>query len=342
HQDKSHRFVGNLIAPAIYTLVEGLIEGAVFFSAPHHLAYWIFSLGIGFLQEMSQRSSGLLADICMILEHVLRTCILLAMYGIFEIITEQYSSIASFLDNDSHLFVTIVFPLLGLIIGFTNMLASHYLQLLKKTACQLEKYSEWFLGKELLSAAITNANTLSLQRRKRAVLFIDIRGFTRWSEDRSPEVVVNMLNAYFETAEQVFNRSKVIKNKYTADEIMAIFPAEQHALHNAVLLHQEINTFLKKYTLSAGIGIHYGYLVEGLIGSKKVKTYDVIGDTVNTAKRICDQAKGGEILISEELYTRVARAVLVREPRCIQAKGKSEPVKVFPIQVTSEDKKAGF
>jgi len=333
YQGKSHRFWGNLIAPAIYTLVEGLIEGTVFFSSPHHLAYWIFSFGIGLLQEINYKRSGLLSDIILILEHFVRTCILLVMYGIFEAMTEsKYRSIDSFLSNDNHVFVTIVIPLLGIVVGFTNVIANRYLTLLQKTAGQLRKYSEWLLGRELLSAAIVDVNALSLQRKERTVIFMDIRGFTSWSEDKSPEVVVNMLNTYFEKAELVWKASKVIKTKHTADEIMAIFPNEQSAIQSAIQLNQEISSFLKAYNLSAGIGIHQGYLVEGLIGSKDVKMYDVIGDTVNTAKRICDQAKGDEILISQKIYTKLSTVVTVHEPKLLNAKGKREPLKVYPVQ----------
>ncbi len=124
----------------------------------------------------------------------------------------------------------------------------------------------------------------------------------------------------------------MIKTKHTADEIMAIFPSEHSAVQSAVQLNQEISTFLKTFDLSAGIGIHRGYLVEGLIGSEDVKMYDVIGDTVNTGKRICDQAEGGEILISQEVYTQLETVVTVREPRFLKAKGKSEPLKVFSIK----------
>ena len=184
--------------------------------------------------------------------------------------------------------------------------SEHFSQnLLQATAGQLRKYSEWLLGKEILSAAISDRNTLALQRRERTVIFMDIRGFTSWSENRTPETVVNMLNDYFEQAEQIWTTSSVIKTKHTADEIMAIFPAEMDAVSSAVRLNHEIGNFLKPFNLTAGIGIHNGYLVEGLIGSKEVKMYDIIGDTVNTGKRICDQALGGEILVSQAIFDKL-------------------------------------
>lgn len=332
-QGKSGRILGNLIAPAIYTLIETLFEGLVFFNNPAHMFYWGFACAIGLLQGLGETRRGVFSDSITILEHLLRTCILLVTYGIFEYMTEpKYSTIPSFLSSDSHVYVSIVIPLLGLVLGFTSILANRYLNLLQQTADQLRKYSEWLLGKDLLSMAITDAATLSLKRKERCVVFMDIRGFTSWSENRTPEIVVKMLNDYFEEAEKIWNKSKVIKTKHTADEIMAIFPDEKSAVQSAFALKQSMSDFLKTYDLSAGIGIHSGLLVEGLIGSKDVKIYDIIGDTVNTSKRICDQALGGELLISEAVYTSIKDQVVADSPRSLKAKGKKEPIKVFPIQ----------
>ncbi|MBU4151384.1 MAG: adenylate/guanylate cyclase domain-containing protein, partial [Proteobacteria bacterium] len=331
-QGESYRFLGNLIGPTIYSAVEFGMEGFSFFSSPHHLAYWGISLSIGLFQELKVKNSGFLADLFTMLEHVVRTCILAIMYGIFEAMTEEkYNSIGLFLSNSSHVFVTVVIILLGIVIGVTAVTGDRYLSLLQATAGQLRKYSEWFLGKEILSAAISDTDTLALQRRERTVIFMDIRGFTSWSENRTPETVVNMLNDYFERAEQIWVTSSVIKTKHTADEIMAIFPSELDAVGSAIRLNYEISDYLKPFNLTAGIGINSGYLVEGLIGSKEVKMYDIIGDTVNTGKRICDQARGGEILVSQTVFDTLKDSLIIGEPRFVAAKGKSEPLKVFPV-----------
>ena len=333
HGKPSRRLLGNLIAPSLYTGIEFFFEGPVFFTGPNHVAFLGFAFTIGLLQEVEDRISGKPHDVITIFIHLVRTCILLVMYGIFEAITEpKYNSIGKFLSNDSHLFVAIVIPLLGVVLGMANVTANRYLSLLQYTAGQLKKYSEWLLGRQLLSAAITDSESLNLQRKRRTVFFMDIRGFTKWSEDKSPETVVNMLNNYFEKAEQIWKISDVIKVKHTADEIMAVFPDEKSALKIAITISHEINDFLKQYGLSSGAGVHAGHLVEGLVGSREVKVYDVIGDTVNTAKRICDHALGGEVLISEEIHDKVKDIEVNPEPRFLQAKGKSKPLKVFSLQ----------
>lgn len=75
-----------------------------------------------------------------------------------------------------------------------------------------------------------------------------------------------------------------------------------------------------------------GLLVEGLLGSAGVKFYDVIGDTVNTAKRIESAAQSGEVLISENVYNKMGQAVRVGTKREINVKGKAKPLVVYPLE----------
>ncbi len=332
---RSRPLLGSLIGPALYTLVEGAIEGAGdFFASPSHIAYWIFSLVIGFLQELRLHLSGKPAEALTLLENLARTSILLAMYWLFEAVTEpqKYSTLAGFLADPSHVFIVTVILLLGLMVGFAHVTALSYLTILRQTASQLRLYSEWLFGRDLLSRAVTDPASLSLRRRERTVLFMDIRGFTQWSETQPPEKVVAMLNAYFEAAERVWSDSSAIKTKFTGDEVMIVFPTERAAAEAALELRRQIGPYLKQYRLSAGIGLHSGPLVEGLLGSKEVKGYDVIGDTVNTAQRLCDAAAGGEILISQAVFAALGRPASVLEPRQIMVKGKSEPLIVYPLQ----------
>jgi len=83
--------------------------------------------------------------------------------------------------------------------------------------------------------------------------------------------------------------------------------------------------------LSAGIGVHQGLLIEGLIGSENIKAYDIIGNTVNTAKRICRYAKGNEILLSEEVQQQVAHKVETLMTTSFQMKGKAEALRVYSL-----------
>lgn len=323
------RFWGNLIGPALYTLIETSLEGLKFFDAPHHLAYWGFACAIGVLQAVRWRGGNApLTAAALVLENVVRAGILLAMYVLFELITNpKYVSVALFFADSSHRFVALANLLLGLSLGLSSLTGQRRLDLLKRTSAQLNTYSEWLLGRDLLARLIADPHALTLTRRERTVLFADIRGFTRWCEPRAPEEIVALINRYYDRAETVLNRHQAIKFKFSADEVMAVFPGVAEATAAARELRGEFSALLGKYGLGAGIGIHAGPLVEGLLGGGGVKFYDVIGDTVNTAKRIESAASAGEILVSEA----AAGTLAYGERREIQVKGKEAPLAVFVL-----------
>ena len=196
---------------------------------------------------------------------------------------------------------------------------------LRRVSAQLKTYSEWLLGPELLGRILSNPDALSLVRRERTVIFVDIRNFTRWSEPRPPEEVVAMLNRYYTAAERIAKQH----------EVMAIFGDAQRAVATAIELRAELTPVLAEHGLGAGIGLHTGPLVEGLLGSKDLKFYDVIGDTVNTAKRIESAASETEALASEatRLATGKGNHIAFGSARLIEAKGKDVPITVYPLLI---------
>lgn len=103
---------------------------------------------------------------------------------------------------------------------------------------------------------------------------MDIRGFTTWSEHRTPEE--QLLNSYYQIIEQVFSGYQVIKYKLSADEAMAIFPDPTTAIQAAIMIRSHVQPLLDHQQLGVGIGIHHGPVVEGLLGSRGVRFYDVI------------------------------------------------------------------
>lgn len=330
---KPRPLLGNLIAPALYTAAELAMEGLEFFEKPHHIAYWLISLIIGLMQALSLRSPRRLGEVFTLIENVARTSIVLIMYWAFESLTHPVDRtlVSGFLADDSHLFVAIVIPVLGLFVGLARITANRYLHLLRETAQQLHTYSEWFFGRDLLSQAVADPGVLTLQRRQRAVLFMDIRGFTAWSERRTPEEVVSMLNIYFAAAERTWSEHPPIKVKFSADEVLAIFAEVQPALDVAHTLAGSVGAMLSEQGLAMGIGLHVGPLIEGVVGSERVRGYDVIGDTVNTAKRLCDAASGGEVLISTAVYEALAGQIPTTACREISVKGKAQAMTVYAL-----------
>jgi class 3 adenylate cyclase len=321
------RFAGNLVGPGIYTAIETALEGTAFFAAPHHRAYWAFAAAVGALQHFRWAAGESRAPLLLVAESVVRSAILFAMYAIYEALSapERFRA-ATFFDDSSHLFIAWAVGLLGLVGGLGAVTAQRYLVALRTLSRQLRLYSEWLFGRALLEQAVSDPARLALARRDRAILFMDVRGFTAWSEAQPPEVVVETLNAYYTDAEAVFAQRAPVRFKFNADEVMAFFARPADALEAARDLAQAARLRLRAFDLGAGVGLHWGPVVEGLMGAADVKSYDVIGDTVNTAKRIEGAALAGEILISEDFRRAVDAASA--QSRTIAVKGKSAPLVV--------------
>ncbi len=328
---RPHRFIGNIIAPALYNLTEVLLEGTRFFSAPNHVAYWGFALTIGLLQELRFHLPPLYGFL-VVIESVIRASILLFMYAIFERYAnpEQTLSWNAFFSDKSHVFIGWAILLIGFSNGLANLTAERYLQNLRQMSAQLRTYSEWLLGRNLLSQIILSPDSLHITRRERTILFMDIRGFTAWSELHQPEEVVMLLDEYYRQSEAIITFYSPIKFKFSADEVMVVFPTAQAAVHAALELRRQIHPLLAENQLGAGIGLESGPVVEGLLGSTNVRFYDAIGDTVNTAKRIENAAQAGQVLISEHVCEQVATVKLGAKTK-IRVKGKAQPITVYDL-----------
>lgn len=285
--------LGNLIGPVVYTVFEVVLEGSDFTASANHIAYWGFGLAIGISQKLHLALPGRLGAFFLLIENMVRTSILLVMYIILEYMKDDYASLGEFLQDAPHLFIVVAVPFIGLITGVASVNAERYLHILRETAAQLKEYSQWLLGKELLAQAVSDPQRLSLTRHQRAILFMDIRGFTAWSEGHQPEQVVATMNAYYEAAEPVWHHYQAIKVKFTADEIMLVFADAATAVDAAREMLKAVDEALAPHALKVGIGVHLGPVVEGLMGASEYKGYDLLGDSVNTAKRLCDNAAGG-------------------------------------------------
>ena len=173
-------------------------------------------------------------------------------------------------------------------------------------------------------------------------LFADVRGFTSFSEEIDPQTLVSVLNQYLAAAVEAVLKEEGTIDKFQGDAIMAWFnapiPQPDHTLRaaraalsfrQAVLAVRE--KLEPKFQLSFGVGIHVGEGLLGLIGTDKRLDYTAIGDSVNTAKRIQENAAPDQILVSAEARKLLGTAVKVKPAAAIEAKGKKEPVKVFEL-----------
>jgi class 3 adenylate cyclase len=248
------------------------------------------------------------------------------MYAIFEVqASAGRKLLGNFFDDSAHQFLVIVLLLLGTLLGFADLNLRRSLTTIHTLAARLRQYSEWSLGRDILDRAIADEGVLALQRVERAVLFMDVRGFTAWSENQSPEAVVGMLNTFYLTAEDALQEIVPIKLKYTADEVMAVFPDAVTAITAGRRMLAATLPVLAASNLTAGAGIHLGTVVEGVLGGQGARAYDFIGDTVNTAQRFCDAAAAGELLVSAAACA--ASGLQPAAWREVSAKGKREPLK---------------
>ncbi len=141
---------------------------------------------------------------------------------------------------------------------------------------------------------VEGASTASDIRRV-AVMFVDFRSFTAGARSRSPQEVVDRLDGAFAVLVEILDRHGGIVNKFLGDGFLALFGAPfeaADAAHRAVAAAREMLVAMDgineatSWPLRIGIGIHFGEVVAGNIGSPRRKEYTVIGDTVNFAARL--------------------------------------------------------
>jgi class 3 adenylate cyclase len=176
------------------------------------------------------------------------------------------------------------------------------------------------------------------------VFFADIRGFTPFAEQYAAHEIVAVLNRVFSELTEVVFRYRGTFDKYIGDEMMAFFGAPVatdddtlNALRMALEMRQvfrELRPHIKKINLKAldlGMGLHSGEAAVGNVGSERVMSYTVIGDTVNIARRLQQMAGPGQILISETTYRLVEPYV---QAECLQSRqlpGRRDPITIYEL-----------
>ena len=178
------------------------------------------------------------------------------------------------------------------------------------------------------------------------VLFADVRGFSRMTEQYQdePEIIVNMLNDYFERMVECIFRHEGVLDKFVGDEVMAIWGISvNHENHvsKAVLCAIDMMKAVRELNgqredrglppFQIGIGIATGSMIAGYMGSTQAMSYTVIGDTVNLGARLCAAAQPGEILINGVAGRVLGDDVETMSLPPIMVKGKRDPVEIFRV-----------
>ncbi|WP_447972889.1 CHASE2 domain-containing protein [Nitrospira sp. Kam-Ns4a] len=182
------------------------------------------------------------------------------------------------------------------------------------------------------------------RKERLTVFFSDVRGFTSMSEQMEPLEVQRLLGEYFTEMTRILFTHGGTLDKFMGDAVMAFFgnpePQPDHALRAVLMaleMQEAIEALNRKWaaegrrTIGVGMGINTGEVTVGNLGSKDFLDYTVIGDTVNLACRLEQNAKAGEIIITQTTYDEVKGAVEVVPLEPIRVKGKSEPIPIYRV-----------
>jgi adenylate cyclase len=177
------------------------------------------------------------------------------------------------------------------------------------------------------------------------ILFADIRGFTPFAENLLHYDVIHVLNLYFQKVGEVIGRYGGTINNYMGDGFMALFEAAEPSegalravkagleLIDAVQGLQPYLEDLYDKSLQIRVGLHYGQVVAGKVGTPGNKKVTVIGDTVNFASRIetANKEAGTQFLISEDTYALVKDKVRLGRQVRLTLPGKSGQYNLYEI-----------
>jgi len=175
------------------------------------------------------------------------------------------------------------------------------------------------------------------ENKRITILFSDIRDFTTISENLSAIETVELLNSYFNEMNDCIMQLGGEIDKLIGDCIMALFDDPDKSIHSAIQMREKLITFnlqnKTKLRVNNGIGINYGEVVLGNIGSKTKMDYTVIGDIVNSASRIESLTKyyGLPIIISEELKNSLKENYKIRFIDEVLVKGKKQPTRIYEV-----------
>lgn len=200
------------------------------------------------------------------------------------------------------------------------------------------------MGADLLERFRKAGLEASGQRRTVTILFADLTGFTPLSEKLEAENLYELLQQYIRMLAESVYKFEGMVDKLTGDGLMALFGAPiaqensaEMASRAALDMHEGMKELNKKwnimpgYELSIHVGLNVGTVIVGGIGSDYLMNYTAVGDSVNQARRLEENAKPGTTLVSEMVYKQAKELFEFQTLPPLLLKGKSEPVTAFTL-----------
>ncbi len=219
--------------------------------------------------------------------------------------------------------------------------------LAQKRESRIRNIFQKYVPQELIDRFYENPESMLVgENRRLSILFSDIRSFTSISEAMQPEDLVNSLNQYFSVmVDIIMNRGGII-DKYIGDAIMAFFGAPvRHdddgiqSVYAGIEMAEGLERFNEqqrangKPEFQIGVGLNYGEVTVGNIGTDKKMDYTVIGDMVNLASRMEGLTKmyGQPVLLAESLFEFVDGVLPWRLVDAVAVKGKKQGVRIYTV-----------
>ncbi|TDJ04310.1 MAG: adenylate/guanylate cyclase domain-containing protein [Deltaproteobacteria bacterium] len=204
-----------------------------------------------------------------------------------------------------------------------------------------------FAPEEVVESVIASGVTTHGERKEVTALFADLVGFTALSESLEPSVLVRILNGYFERMSQAITDHRGHVSNLVGDGILALFGALQpnpwqgnDALHAALAMREELSAYNRELeqeglpTLSIGVGLHRGWGVAGLVGSRDLMQFAFVGRIVNLAARVQDLTRQYrvDILLTDAVRKTLDPRFKLRELPATPVRGVAEPVVIFAAE----------
>ncbi|MCZ6647136.1 MAG: response regulator [SAR324 cluster bacterium] len=208
-------------------------------------------------------------------------------------------------------------------------------------AGQLKRFFSPQLAEALLSSGAEEF--LQSHRQEITVVFCDLRGFTAFSETVAPEELMEVLRTYHGAMGTLISRFEGTLERFTGDGLMVFFndpqPVPDHgerAVRMALAMRAEMEGLSEAWRkqghqLDFGVGIAKGYATLGMIGFEGRVDYGAIGPVTNLAARLCEQARGGQILVSQRVFADVEALVESRSAGNLELKGIHNPVTTYDV-----------
>lgn len=196
---------------------------------------------------------------------------------------------------------------------------------------------------QLIASSDGHDSLLDSHRREVTVVFCDLRGFTAFTETTEPEEAMNVLREYHAALGELIFRYEGTLDRYAGDGVMILFNAPiqfpdhvQRAVKMAVEMRDAIGALTQKWrnrghSLGFGVGVALGYATLGQIGYEQRLEYAAIGSVTNLASRLCDEAKAGQVVVSQRVFGMVEAYVEGRQLEDLTLKGFNHPILAVEI-----------